>query len=328
MKDDRRQQEILSVIARTVRHVLEKEKLEFQKLQEVRMRVGKPLVILYDNRERILPTEGAGRHLVTKEEMQETLDYISRYSPYAYEQEIRQGFLTIEGGHRIGVTGKAVLENKQVKTIQHISSINIRVAHEIQGCADEVMNYITENGQVYHTLIISPPRCGKTTLLRDIIRQISDGNKKIKGCTVGVVDERSELAGCYHGIPQNNLGIRTDVLDCCPKSEGMMLLIRSMSPQVIVVDEIGTAEDIHALEYAMQCGCKLIASVHGADMEEVKNKPMFETLIKKKRFQRYVVLEDVTHPGEIAVVYDERGNTLYSGERRNHSFLGGVKCIG
>ena len=261
----------------------------------------------------ILPSTSTSGHLVTKEEIRETLDYVSQYSLYAYEQEMRQGFITIEGGHRVGVIGKVILEKNEVKNMQYISSINIRVAHQILGCADSLMKYITKNMKVCHTLIISPPRCGKTTMIRDIIRQISDGNRYVKGCTVGVVDERSELGGCYLGVAQNQLGMRTDVLDCCPKAQGMIMLVRSMAPQVIAVDEIGTTEDIHAVEYAMQCGCRMIASIHGSGMDEAAAKPVLGELIRKKRFERYVILGNQNHPGEIREIYDERGSLLYSG---------------
>lgn len=277
------------------------------------MRAEKPLMIVYDNREMILPSTSTSGHLVTKEEIRETLDYVSQYSLYAYEQEMRQGFITIEGGHRVGVIGKVILEKNEVKNMQYISSINIRVAHQILGCADSLMKYITKNMKVCHTLIISPPRCGKTTMIRDIIRQISDGNRYVKGCTVGVVDERSELGGCYLGVAQNQLGMRTDVLDCCPKAQGMIMLVRSMAPQVIAVDEIGTTEDIHAVEYAMQCGCRMIASIHGSGMDEAAAKPVLGELIRKKRFERYVILGNQNHPGEIREIYDERGSLLYSG---------------
>lgn len=305
-----KKQQILGVLAKSVRQLVEEERFHFEKLQEIRLRVGKPLAVIYENEEWLLPSKAAGKHQVTKEEIRETMDYVSRYSLYAYEQEMRQGFITIEGGHRVGIMGKVILENNKVKNLQYISSVNIRAAHEIIGCADRIMQYITKNREVCHTLIISPPRCGKTTLIRDIIRQISDGNAYVKGCTVGVVDERSELGGCYQGIPQNQLGIRTDVLDCCPKAEGMIMMIRSMAPQVIAVDEIGTAEDIHALEYAMQCGCKMIASVHGTDMEEAAGKPVLGELIRRRRFERYVVLGNVRRPGEIRNIYDERGSQL------------------
>ena len=311
--ENKKKQQILCILAKTVRRSVENEDLDFGQLQEIRMRIGKPLLVVYENQERIVSFENDGAfrvHEVTKEEIRETLEYISRYSLYAYEQEMRQGFITIEGGHRVGVMGKAILEKERVKNLQYISSINIRVAHEIVGCADQVFPYITKDRQICHTLIISPPCCGKTTLLRDLIRQVSDGNEYVRGCSVGVVDERSELGGCYLGVAQNALGMRTDILDGCPKAEGMIMLIRSMAPQVIAVDEIGSAEDIHAMEYAMQCGCRLLASVHGKDMEEVSGKPVLSELVRKKRFQRYVVLENRKHPGEIRAVFDERGSLL------------------
>ena len=282
---------------------------DFEDLQEIRLRTGQPLRVRCAGRESVLPAERQC-HIVTKEELRETMEYISRYSLYAFENELRQGFLTVEGGHRVGVAGKVIMDRDRVKNIQYISSVNIRVSHEVIGCADSLLPYITKNRQVCHTLIISPPCCGKTTLIRDLIRQISDGNRYVKGCSVGVVDERSELGGCYLGIAQNQLGSRTDVLDCCPKAEGMIMLIRSMAPQVIAVDEIGTSEDIHAIEYAMQCGCKLIASVHGLDMDEAKKKPVLGELIRRRMFERYVVLGNGKHPGEIRGIYDERGSVL------------------
>ena len=311
---ERREQkkQILNILARDIRQLLSQEDRELKGLQEIRLRTGQPLRILKGNRERVLPEEKKP-HIVTKEEMRETMEYISHYSLYAYENELRQGFLTIEGGHRVGVAGKVIMERERVKNIQYISSINIRVSHEVIGCADKILPYITKNRQVCHTLIISPPSCGKTTLIRDLIRQISDGNEYVKGCSVGVVDERSELGGCYLGIAQNHLGTRTDILDCCPKADGMIMLIRSMAPRVIAVDEIGTAEDIHAVEYAMQCGCKMIASVHGLDMDEATKKPVLGELIRRRMFERYVVLGNGEKPGEIRGIYDGRGSVLCRG---------------
>ena len=311
-KDYLKKKQIMDILAKTVKKILEEEHFQGRKLQEVRLRTDKPLVVIYDNKECVLPSKTEKKYLVSKDEVRETLDYISHYSLYAYEEELSQGFITIEGGHRVGTAGKVILENGKIKNLQYISSLNIRMTHEIKGCADRVMKYITENGKVCHTLIVSPPRCGKTTLIRDIIRQISDGNEYVKGCTVGVVDERSEIGGCYQGVAQNDLGMRTDILDCCPKSEGLLMLIRSMAPEVIAVDEIGTIQDVHSVEYAMQCGCKMIASVHGRDMEEIYDKPVIGDLVKKHRFERYIVLKNQEHPGEVAAIYGERGNLLCS----------------
>ena len=294
--------QIMNILPNEVKSVISKENIEFDHLQEIRLRAGYPIILFYKNKEQIIPTKG------TEKVIRETLDYVSDYSLYAYENELRQGFITIEGGHRVGVAGQVIIENGRVKNLKQISSLNIRISHEILNCADKLFPYITHNKQMYHTLLISPPRCGKTTLLRDLIRQISDGNKWVKGCTVGVVDERSEIAGCYHGIPQNNMGMRTDVLDGCPKAEGMLMLVRSMSPQVIAVDEIGTAEDVQAIKYAMHCGCRMIATVHGETLEEIQRKPLFEQLVKEKYFERYVVLRNGNQIGEIAGIYDAEGN--------------------
>ena len=199
MERQYRKSQILNILARSVRKVVEEDISDFDGLQEIRLRAGKPLMVIYQNREAALPA-GKKQHITTKEEIRETMEYISHYSLYAYENELRQGFLTVEGGHRVGVSGKVIVEKEKVKNIQHISSVNIRMSHEMIGCADSLLPYITKNMQICHTLIISPPRCGKTTLIRDLIRQISDGNKYVKGSSVGVVDERSELGGCYLGI--------------------------------------------------------------------------------------------------------------------------------
>lgn len=314
-----KEKQVLQVLSRSVRKLVETEKFDYGCIQEIRMRVGQPLIVIRSGEEVMLPRKTKEKHRITKEEIVETIGYVSRYSLYAYENEMKQGFITIEGGHRVGVSGKVLIENGKVKNMQYISSLNLRISHEIIGCADTVIPYITVNRQMCHTLIVSPPRCGKTTLIRDLIRQISDGNEYVKGCTVGVVDERSEIGGCYMGIAQNQLGIRTDILDCCPKAEGMIMLIRSMAPQVIAVDEIGSAEDIHAIEYAMHCGCKMLASVHGLSIEEVRKKPVLNQLIRQRRFERYVVLDNQQRAGMVKRIFDARGSVLYTGDQQEIS---------
>lgn len=302
---------ILSVLPRSIRVLIGKEHLQYEYLQEIKLRVEKPLLLVYRGEE-IIPGNQRGKpYIVTREDIREMLEYISNYSLYAYEQEMKQGYITIEGGHRVGMTGQAIIENGKVKNLRYISSINLRMSHEILGCADPIFPFITYNKKLYHTLIVSPPRCGKTTLLRDMIRQISNGNGWINGMSVGVVDERSELGGCYMGVAQTQLGIRTDVLDCCPKAEGMIMLIRSMGPEVIAVDEIGTAEDVHAIEYAMHCGCKMLATVHADSMGELRKKPLFDQMVAEKRFERYVLLENREHVGQVEGIYDSRGTLLY-----------------
>lgn len=296
---------VLRILPGKVRTMVEREVGTFEGLQEIKLRTGKPLLICCMGEEYI--PGGRQPYMVTAEDIRETVDYCSNYSLYAYEEEMKQGFITIEGGHRVGMAGQAILEKGQVKNLKYISSVNIRVSHEVQGCADQVFPSILCRRQLKHTLIISPPGCGKTTLLRDMIRQISDGNQYMKGMTVGVVDERSEIAGCYMGVAQNHLGIRTDVLDGCPKAEGMIMLIRSMAPQVVAVDEIGTQEDVHAIEYAMHCGCRMLATMHGASIEELRRKPVSGKMIEEKRFERYIILEG---KAKIRGIYDEDGNLM------------------
>ena len=291
--------QIMNILSKDAICALEQENLQFDYLQEIRLRAGYPIILLYAGKEKILSMKA------TEGNIRETLEYVSNYSLYAYENELRQGFITIEGGHRVGMAGQVLIENGRVKNLKYISSLNIRVSHEIVGCADRLFPDITHNKQMYHTLIISPPRCGKTTLLRDMIRQISDGNEYVKGCGVGVVDERSELAGCHQGIPQNQMGMRTDVLDGCPKAEGMLMLIRSMSPQVIAIDEIGSPEEVQAIKYAMHCGCKMIATVHGESLEEIQRKPLLEHMIREQCFERYVLLCNRKRVGDIANIYDK-----------------------
>ena len=313
-----------------MRRILQKADLNFAELQEIRMRINSPLMIRQRGKEYKLTEEGKllrcngneqyekeNIHYVDRCELMETMEYIAGYSLYAYEDELRQGFLTIQGGHRVGVAGKILMEEGKVRSIRYISFLNIRLAHQVEGCADKVMPFIVENGEVCHTLIISPPCCGKTTLLRDVIRQISNGNAWCEGKNVGVVDERSEIGGAYQGVPQNDLGIRTDLLDCCPKAEGMMMLIRSMSPEVVAVDEIGTGEDIRAIESVVNCGCKLLATVHGNSMEDMKQKPLLNRLVESHVFERYIVLDAKPHAGSVQAIFDGRGTTLY----RREAFL-------
>ena len=282
--------------------------MDYEKLYEIRLRAGRPMFLIYDGGECFLRTRGREPYLVTREDLKETLEYVSGYSLYAYEDELRQGYMSVQGGHRVGVTGKVILDGDRIRGMKYISCINLRLAHEIQGCADPVMEHIRKENWTAHTLLISPPRCGKTTLLRDMIRQLSNGSGKIPGVTVGVVDERSELAGCYQGIPQNDLGIRTDVLDGCPKAHGMQMLIRSMSPSVVAVDELGREEDFKAVESVIYSGCKLIATAHGASLEEIFYTPFFGRLRKMKVFERYIILGKEQRAGIIRGIYDERGN--------------------
>lgn len=308
--------ELIKLFSINIRQILLHLDINFEKLQEIRLRINAPLIICYDGKEYFITDKGEksqipeAAYIVSKKEIAETLEYIGNYSLYAFEDEVRQGFITVQGGHRIGIAGKIVLEGEHIKNMKYISFLNVRISHQIKGCADSILPYIIRDGELCHSLIISPPKCGKTTILRDVIRQISNGSSDRKGVSVGVVDERSELSGSYLGVPQNDLGIRTDVLDCCPKAEGMMMLIRSMAPDVVAVDEIGDYRDVQAIEAVLHCGCKLLATVHGSSMEDVMRKPLIQKMINERVFDRYILLHNRNKIGQVKAIYDERGSTL------------------
>ena len=308
--------ELLRIFSLHIRRILERAAPDFDGLQEIRLRAGRPLAIVERGREVFLTGDGARTReagaawRVTAQELRETMEFVGEYSLYAYEDELRQGYLTIRGGHRVGVAGRTVLDGDKVKSVRYISCVNVRLSHEVPGCADPVLPYLWGDEGLLHTLIISPPRCGKTTLLRDMVRQISDGSRVRRGYTVGVVDERSEICGCFMGIPENDVGVRTDVMDACPKAEGMMMLVRSMAPEVIAVDEIGRYEDIDAIETVLYSGCRLIATVHGSSLSDIQAKPLFQRLAQEQVFERYVILGDSFRSGHIGEILDGRGRKL------------------
>ncbi len=270
--------EIKNILPLRIREVVNEyfERNKNDVVEEIRLRCNKPVLIVTGRGESELSI------LLGESELREVVEYISGYSLYAYEEQLREGFITIRGGHRIGVAGKIIVENEKIKTIKNISSINIRISHEILGCSNDIMKYLKGN-----ILIISPPRMGKTTLLRDILRNISER----KGECVGIVDERSEIAACYLGIPQNNLGKRCDVLDCCPKAIGMILLLRSMSPTYIGVDELGTLKDIESIKHVINSGSGIVATIHGENIENLKSKQSLKEIFELQLFDTYIELK-------------------------------------
>jgi stage III sporulation protein AA len=272
----------------------------FEKATEIRLRAEKPILIKAGI-EIFLP------YVVSCRDIAQTLELMSGYSLYAIEDELSRGYMTLPGGHRVGITGRAVTENGAIKTLKNISALNLRISHEIIGCCREIESLVAKPS-AYHTMIISPPGCGKTTLLRDIVRVLSES-----GFNVAVADERSEIAGCYMGLAQNNLGNRTDVLDACPKAEGIMMLLRAMSPQVIAADEIGRENDIRAIEEVLCAGVKVLCTVHASSLDEVTGKPVLGELIKKNIFERYVVVSARCGPGTIEAVYGKNREILYGG---------------
>ncbi|MBE6063627.1 MAG: stage III sporulation protein AA [Clostridium butyricum] len=280
-----------------------KERLINEHIYEIRIKVGSPILVYSKYGESII------NYHTTKEELKNMMQKISNYSLYAYEEDIRQGFITIKGGHRIGIAGECVMENGKVKTIRNISSVNVRIANEVIGCSDNILPYVILKNRVYNTIIISPPKCGKTTILRDITRNISNGVSALGlyGKKVAVIDERSEIGACYFGIPQNDLGIRTDILDNCLKREGMIMAIRSLSPEVLICDEIGTKGDIEALMMAFNSGVNIIATIHGFTVEDLYKRMVFKELLDNGILERAVVLSSRRGMGTIENVYDLKG---------------------
>jgi stage III sporulation protein AA len=274
-------------------------------LEEIRVRINRPLEITLKGAPKFLS------YIIQPEDAFHLLNKISHFSIYTLEEELKRGYITVSGGHRIGLAGKVILEEGKVKAIRDISSFNIRIAREKIGIAGPIIPYILQGGWL-HTMIIGPPQTGKTTLLRDIARLISSGIPKrgIQACKVGIVDERSEIAGCVNGIPQLTFGHRLDVLDACPKAEGMMMMIRSMSPDVLIVDEIGRKEDTEAIQEAVHAGIKLIMTTHGTSLEELRNRPSLKDILAERIFERFVVLSRKEGPGTVTHILDENGKEM------------------
>lgn len=304
----KRIEEISWLFEGRLRRELEDSSLKFEKLQEIRLRCGQPVLVVLDGKERFLMKEEED-YRVGSMELRKIMERACDYSGYAFEEEIKRGYVTIAGGHRIGLAGRAVLGNGGIQTLKYISALNIRIAHGVQGCAEKIRDYVYLQGRPCHVLIISPPGCGKTTLLRDMIRMYSNGDQGYPGVTVGVVDERSEIGGTYRESQTCDLGMRTDVMDGCPKSLGVEMLLRSMAPRVLAVDEIGT-EDVGSLNQALRCGCKVLATLHGENLSDYMEKPGFQRLVQEKIFDRYIFLESGQTPGKVRSIYGKNFEVL------------------
>lgn len=243
------------------------------KTEEVRLRTNRPLSV-YQNSEVYFITSSCRLSkkpydsvLVTKDDLDAATGLLCNRSVYAFEDEIKNGYITISGGHRVGLCGNAVIHNDMVSFINNISGLNYRIAHEIKGCSDSVIRDIYFGGKVKNTLIISPPGCGKTTLLRDISRAISNTGKRIS-----ILDERGEIASMHNGVPGFEIGPLTDVLSNCPKQTGIPMLLRSMAPDVIITDELSGDCDILAIDEAKSRGVNIIATIHGHDIPDIPDK--------------------------------------------------------
>lgn len=290
------------------------------RLQEIRLRAQRPVMLYLHGEEWYLEDSGQlvkqedRARILPKEELEQILKHICRYSLYAYEEEMSRGFVSADGGFRVGIAGEVIMNaDGTVRNVRYISSLNIRIAHEAKGVALPVLPYLYENKRLCNTLLLSPPGCGKTTLLRDIIRLVSDGNEQAAGQTVGLVDERSEIAGCFQGIPGNDVGKRTDVLDGCPKEEGMMMLLRSMAPKAMAVDELGSISDVRALRQVLRCGVSVLATIHGSTFAELQEKVFLRPLLEEGAFDRFLILGKKEGRFGVEQICDKTGSVLAKG---------------
>ena len=275
-------------------------------ITEIRLRVGRNILLVTSD------VEVEVDYIVNLKDMLDILVKVSKNSIYAIQNEINNGFVVINGGHRIGICGEVVIENAKIKNIKNINSMNIRVARQLIGVADKVMPYIVNNGNVQNTIIISPPGCGKTTILRDIVRQISSGAKilNFKGKNVGLVDERGEIAAVSLGIPNLDVGLRTDIMSNVPKSIGMQMLVRSMGIDVIATDEIGGKEDFEAIKYANSSGVNLVFTMHGNDIRDVYKKEEIKKLLNDGIFSVAIILSRKNGVGTIEKICDLKGENI------------------
>lgn len=283
-------------------HIKNQENNCPNKLEEIRFRNNKPIILKYSNQEIIL------QDYITSNDILEIMQRVCNNSIYSYQNQINNGYITIRGGHRVGIAGNCVIENNKVININYISSLNFRISRQIIGCSNKILKYILdmENKSIYNTLIVSPPGAGKTTLLRDLIRNISTGIEEIgfAGLNVGVVDERGEIASLYKGIPQNDIGLRTDILDNVSKVIGMKMLIRSMAPKVICADEIGNIGETEIIKEAFCSGIKGVFTAHGESFEDIMKNPILKELLETSIIHKIIILDSKEEKGKIKSIYE------------------------
>ena len=261
-----------------------------QKLEEIRIRANKPVILKLGQVEIVL------NYTITTNEIIGILQNICNNSIYTYQNQICNGFITLPGGNRVGIAGNVVIKDGQVSNISYIYSLNFRISHQINGASDNILKYVldTENNTIYNTLIVSPPGAGKTTIIRDLAKRISNGINEInfRGLDVSIIDERGEIAAMTKGIIFNDVGIRTDVLDNVPKSIGIRMAVRSMAPKVIIADEIGNKDDVNIINYAICSGVKCIFTAHGSDMEDLLKNNEINKIINLQLFSKIIFLDE------------------------------------
>ena len=260
------------------------------KIEEIRVRCGREVILQMGSFEIVI------KYVPQHTDIIRILQNICNNSVYAYQNQIANGFITVDGGSRVGISGNVVLTNGQVSNISHVYSLNFRIAHQVLGSCNEILKCIlnTENNSIFSALIVSPPGCGKTTIIRDLARTLSNGIPEInfKGVNVCIVDERGEIAGLSRGVPSSDVGTRTDILDNVPKCVGIRMAVRSLAPKVVIADEIGNSNDAEVVNYATCSGVKCVFTAHGSCMDDLLKNRELRTIVNLKLFERIIFLDE------------------------------------
>lgn len=301
---------ILNYLNVKVKNVVSKADAYIKEAVEIRLRIDSPVLIKTSKKDYFIDENT----IITKRDIDEIVANFTKNSLHAFENEISKGFITIEGGHRVGISGDCIYDKSSLKGFKNITSLNIRIAREYMGCSEKTLKYlITPDKNIYNTLIVGPPLSGKTTLIRDMAKNLSDGfkNPYFEGCDVTLIDERGEISAVYQGIPQMNTGKRTDILSYCKKSDGFFMSIRALSPRVIISDELGSVDDFEIVQYALKSGVKIVATAHGFSMEDIKKNLYLRNIIENNFFERAFVLNK--RPLKVSEVYDfQRNRVIYN----------------
>ncbi len=281
--EERIKNEILKYFPIQIRDcIIKNANYKLKDIREIRIRVNKPVILKTFSNDIVIDNVN-----IDKETISKIFECICGNSIYAFTDEISNGFVTIFGGHRVGISGKPLYKDGKIYNIKDVSSLNFRVARQVIGAGDKIINLIKKNGIFENTLIISPPGVGKTTVLRDIVRQISNS-----GYEVSLIDERTEIAACFNGIPQNDVGKRTDVMDGVNKDDGIRMMVRSMRPDFVATDEIGTDDDAEAIMYAINSGVKVIATAHGNNIQDLNRSEGLKKIIEHGLFKKIIVMSN------------------------------------